>query len=372
VITAHGTVDTAVESMKRGAVDFLQKPFGPDVLLAKVAGVLSRGRLAAAVTESARRALIAEDPGMEEVLGLVEAAAATKATVLISGESGTGKEVVARRIHDLSAWAAGKPFVAVNCAAIPGNLMESELFGHERGSFTGAAEARAGKFEQAQGGTILLDEVSEMEPALQAKLLRVLQEREVERVGGRRPIPLDVRVIATTNRDLPEEVRKGRFREDLYYRLHVIPVRLPPLRDRPRDVVPLARHFLEAACRTHGRGPRAFSPEAERALARYPWPGNVRELQNAVERCSILCRGDVVEPRHLLLGEGALRPEGAAPEIRGTLEEMERQLILAAFEKNGRNKKATARALDINIKTLRARLRAYGVDSGEEGEEEDL
>ncbi|MBI5017359.1 MAG: sigma-54-dependent Fis family transcriptional regulator [Deltaproteobacteria bacterium] len=373
VITAHGTVDTAVESMKRGAVDFLQKPFGPDVLLAKVAGVLSRSRAAPVAGESARRALIADDPSMEEVLSLVEAAAATKATVLIHGESGTGKEVVARRIHELSAWTEGKPFVAVNCAAIPGNLMESELFGHEKGSFTGAAEARIGKFEQAQGGTILLDEVSEMEPALQAKLLRVLQEREVERVGGRRPVPLDVRVVATTNRDLPEEVRKGRFREDLYYRLHVIPIRLPPLRDRPRDIPALARHFLEGARRAHGRGPGAFSPDAENALQRFGWPGNVRELQNAVERASILCRAEVVEPRHLLLGEGALRPDGAAPAVRGTLEEMERQLIVAAFEAHGRNKKATARSLDINIKTLRARLRAYGVDAAEdEGEEEDL
>jgi len=365
VITAHGTVDTAVESMKRGAVDFLQKPFGPEVLLAKVTSVLARAQAARAPAPArARGGLIAGDPAMAEVLSLVEAAAASKATVLITGESGTGKEVVARRIHELSPWALG-PFVAVNCAAIPGNLMESELFGHEKGSFTGAAEARSGKFEQAQGGTILLDEVSEMEPALQAKLLRVIQEREVERVGGRRAIPLDLRVIATTNRDLPQEVRKGRFREDLYYRLHVLPIELPPLRRRPGDVLALAEHFLASACRANGLPRPTLSPEAARELAAYDWPGNVRELQNALERAAILARGGVLEPRHLRLGGGPGRTGGAGLEVEGTLDEMERRIILAAFEKHGSNKKATARALGINVKTLRQRLRDYGVDTPE-------
>ncbi len=366
VITAHGTVDTAVESMKRGAVDFIQKPFGPDVLLAKVDSVLERSRVLPPGSR-ARAALIAEDPSMDEPLALVEAAAATKATVLITGESGTGKEVVARRIHELSPW-ADHPFVAVNCAAIPANLMESELFGHERGSFTGAADSRAGKFEQAQGGTLLLDEVSEMEPVLQAKLLRVLQEREVERIGGRKPLPLDLRVVATSNRDLPTEVRNGRFREDLYYRLHVIPIHLPPLRDRPGDVLPLARHFLDACCRVHGRPALRFDAEAEAMLRDYPWPGNVRELQNAVERTAILARAETVEARHLLLGEALEREQGTF-EVRGTLEEMERRIILAAYEKSGRNKKATARALGINVKTLRAKLRGYGVDAPTDGEE---
>ncbi len=367
VITAHGTVDTAVESMKRGAVDFLQKPFGPDVLLGKVAGVLaSRGRRGPA-RERTRSALITEDPAMEPVLSLIEAAAATRATVLITGESGTGKEVVARRIHELSPWADG-PFVGVNCAAIPENLMESELFGHERGAFTGAAEARPGRFEQARGGTILLDEVSEMSPALQAKLLRVLQEREVERVGGRRTIPLELRVVATTNRDLPEEVRTGRFREDLYYRLQVIPIHLPPLRRRRGDVIPLARHFLVRACRSYGLPETRFSAAAERALQAHDWPGNVRELQNAVERAAVLARGGRVEPAHLLLGPGVRGPGGGI-RVDGTLEEMERRIILAAYEEHGRNKKATARALGINIKTLRAKLRAYGVDAGEGGQE---
>jgi len=364
VITAHGTVDTAVESMKRGALDFIQKPFGPDVLRAKVASALAR--VQPAPTARPVRGFLAGDPAMAEVLSLVEAAAASKATVLITGESGTGKEVVARRIHELSPWATGT-FVAVNCAAIPATLMESELFGHEKGAFTGAGEARAGKFEQAQGGTLLLDEVSEMEAALQAKLLRVLQEREVERVGGRKPVALDLRVIATTNRDLPEEVRQGRFREDLYYRLHVIPIHLPALRSRPRDIVPLAEHFLANACNLHGIAPVRIGPEAAAALGRHDWPGNVRELQNAVERAAILARGGTLGPEHLRLGGGPGRVSGGLA-VEGTLDEMERTLILAAYDKHDRNKKATARALGINVKTLRARLREYGEDGAEDGE----
>jgi DNA-binding NtrC family response regulator len=366
VITAHGTIDTAVESMKKGAVDFLQKPFGPEVLLAKVKKALARPTTG---TRKIATTLVADDPAMGEVLSLVEAASTTKATVLINGESGTGKEVVARRIHQLSPW-AGNPFVAVNCAAIPANLMESELFGHEKGVFTGAIESRKGKFEQAQGGTILLDEVSEMGPELQPKLLRVLQEREVERVGGRKAIPLDVRVVATTNRDLSEAVRTGCFREDLYYRLHVIPIRLPPLRERPADIVPLAHHFLQVAGRTHGRHTLRLSSGAEDVLARYRWPGNVRELQNALERVAILVRGDEVEPDHLELGVALARPTDAGIEVTGTLGEMEERIILAAFEKHDCNKKATARALGINVKTLRARLRSYGVEEPNGGGEE--
>jgi DNA-binding NtrC family response regulator len=305
---------------------------------------------------------------MAEVIDMVEAAAASRATVLITGESGTGKEVVARMIHDLSPW-ADEPFVAVNCAAIPANLMESELFGHEKGAFTGATDSREGRFEQAQGGTILLDEVSEMEPALQAKLLRVLQEREVERVGGKKTIKLDVRVIATTNRDLMDEVRKGRFREDLYYRLHVVPIHLPPLRARRSDIPALAEHFLAESARGAERAPK-FLPEAQKALSAHDWPGNVRELQNAVERAVVLSRGGDIEARHLRIEGGAGRAPSGGAEMTGTLEEMERQLILAAFDKNGRNKKATARALGINIKTLRARLTSYGIDDGKEEEDE--
>jgi len=366
VITAHGTVDTAVESMKRGAVDFLQKPFGPDLLLAKIAQALSRV-LPGTDRRELQNTLVAHDRAMDETLEMIDAAAVSRATVLITGESGTGKEVVARAIHRLGPW-ADQPFVAVNCAAIPTNLMESELFGHEKGAFTGAVENRAGRFEQAQGGTILLDEVSEMEPALQAKLLRVLQEREVERVGGSRIIKLDVRVIATTNRDLNEEIRKGRFREDLYWRLHVIPIALPPLRKRPADVALLADHFLAAASPPGSQA--AFDAESRKALAAHSWPGNVRELQNTVERALVLSRGRTIEQRHLRLALPAAQ-EGQGLKISGTLEEMERQLILAAFEENGGNKKATARALGINIKTLRARLKGYGVGAEEEDDEEE-
>jgi two-component system response regulator FlrC len=367
VITAHGSVDAAVETMKRGALDFLQKPFGPEVLLAKVDSVLARSRPPRSPGR-ARTTLVANDPAMEETVALIEAASGSKATVLISGESGTGKEVVARRIHESSPWHSG-PFVAVNCAAIPGTLMESELFGHEKGAFTGAVEPRQGKFEQAQGGTILLDEVSEMELSLQAKLLRVLQEREVERVGGRKAIALDLRVVATSNRDLTEEIRKGKFREDLFYRLHVIPIRIPPLRQRRRDVVPLARYFLDLACRSHDRSGARLSPEAEAVLEGHDWPGNVRELQNTIERAAVLSRGTVVEPKHLLLA-GAARPPQGQIVVDGTLEEMERRIILAAYDQNENNKKATARALGINVKTLRSKLRSYGIDGTEEGEEE--
>jgi PAS domain S-box-containing protein len=370
VITAHGTVDAAVESMKMGAVDFLQKPFGPEILIEKVKAILATAKPPdTGGVERVKATMIASDPAMEEVLELVDAASASRATVLITGESGTGKEVVARSIHQLSPW-NDKPFVAVNCAAIPANLMESELFGHERGAFTGASESREGRFEQAQGGTLLLDEVSEMEPALQAKLLRVLQEREVERVGGKKTIKLDVRVIATTNRDLQEEVRKGNFREDLYYRLHVIPVEIPPLRKRSGDIPQLAEHFLsQSAAPLEGQLP-SMSEEAMNALTGHDWPGNVRELQNAVERAVVLSRGGHITARHLKI-DGGMRTgeETGGFEISGTLEEMEKKIILAAFEQQGRNKKATARALGINIKTLRARLTSYGIDEprGDDG-----
>lgn len=366
VITAHGTVDTAVESMKRGAVDFVQKPFSPEIILAKASSVLAKAGGRPSKTPSSRHWLITEDPAMEPVLSLIEGASATKATVLISGESGVGKEVAARRIHEISPW-ADQPYVALNCAAIPGNLMESELFGCEKGAYTGASEARRGKFELAQRGTILLDEVSEMDTALQAKLLRVLQEREVERVGGSKAIPLDVRVIATTNRDLPDEVRKGRFREDLYYRLHVIPIYIPPLRSRPKDIEPLARHFVKQAARTFGKKELFLSKAAVDKLCGYGWPGNARELQNVIDRAAVMAgKSEEIKPSHLIFadGPGSLGAKGL--ELDGTLEEMEKELILAAFDKNGRNKKATARALGINIKTLRARLKDYGIGAGDD------
>lgn len=291
LMTAYGDVDKAVAAMRGGACDFLMKPFEPEVLLENV-------RRYAAVPPEADDT-IAEDPHTRNLLALAARVAETDATVLLTGESGTGKEVFARYIHHHSPRRKAA-FVAINCAAIPENLLEATLFGYEKGAFTGAQTAQAGKFEQAQDGTILLDEISEMPLGLQAKMLRVLQEREVERVGGKKPIPLDIRVLATSNRDMLKEIAAGRFREDLYYRLNVFPLAIPALRERPGDVVPLARHFLGRHAQRAGRQAR-FSPEAEAILLQYPWPGNVRELENTMHRALILTAGDTVSGETLRL-----------------------------------------------------------------------
>ncbi|MGD9871696.1 MAG: sigma-54-dependent transcriptional regulator, partial [Thauera sp.] len=284
LMTAYGDVDKAVAAMRGGACDFLMKPFEPEVLLENV-------RRYAAVPPAAEDT-VAEDPHTRNLLALAARVAESDATVMLSGESGTGKEVFARYIHQHSP-RAGKPFIAINCAAIPENLLEATLFGYEKGAFTGAQAAQPGKFEQAQGGTILLDEISEMPLGLQAKLLRVLQEREVERVGGKKPVALDIRVLATSNRDMLKEVAAGRFREDLYYRLNVFPIAIPALRERAGDILPLARHFLARHGARLQRRAR-FSAEAEALLPRYPWPGNVRELENTMHRVMILTQGDTV------------------------------------------------------------------------------
>ncbi|QDF96481.1 sigma-54-dependent Fis family transcriptional regulator [Azoarcus sp. DD4] len=284
LMTAYGDVDKAVAAMRGGACDFLMKPFEPEVLLENV-------RRYAAVQPSADDT-VAEDTHTRNLLALAARVAETDATVLLTGESGTGKEVFARYIHHHSPRRSG-PFVAINCAAIPENLLEATLFGYEKGAFTGAQTAQPGKFEQAQDGTILLDEISEMPLGLQAKMLRVLQEREVERVGGKKPVALDIRVLATSNRDMVKEVAAGRFREDLYYRLNVFPLAIPALRERPGDVLPLARHFLARHGERLKRHAR-FSPEAEMLLCQYGWPGNVRELENTMHRALILTVGDTV------------------------------------------------------------------------------
>jgi len=284
LMTAYGDVDKAVAAMRGGACDFLMKPFEPEVLLENV-------RRYAALPPSTEDT-IADDPLTRNLLALAARVADTDATVLLSGESGTGKEVFARYIHNHSGRAKG-PFVAINCAAIPENLLEATLFGYEKGAFTGAQSAQPGKFEQAQGGTILLDEISEMPLGLQAKLLRVLQEREVERVGGKKPVELDIRVLATTNRDMQREVAGGRFREDLFYRLNVFPIAIPSLRERPGDILPLARHFLSQQA-TRLKRIVQLSPEAEALLRTYGWPGNVRELENTLQRMLILTVGDAV------------------------------------------------------------------------------
>jgi len=289
LMTAHGAVDRAVEAMRQGAADYLVKPFEPKALLTLVARH-ALGRLGPADGEGP----IAVEPASVQLLNLASRVAKSDSTVLISGESGTGKEVLARFIHQQSP-RAGKPFIAINCAAIPDNMLEATLFGHEKGSFTGAIAAQPGKFEQADGGTILLDEISEMPMGLQAKLLRVLQEREVERVGARKPIELDIRVLATTNRDLAGEVAAGRFREDLFYRLSVFPLAWQSLRQRPADILPLAERLLAKHVNKMKHAPVRLSAEAQKCLVGYSWPGNVRELDNAVQRALILQQGGVIQ-----------------------------------------------------------------------------
>ncbi len=348
LVTAYGSVGRAVEAMREGASDYLLKPFEADALLE----VVGRHARREAPTASGP---VAVDPVSRAVAELAQRVARTDVTVLITGESGTGKEVYARWIHACSARQAGH-FVAINCAAIPENMLEAMLFGHEKGAFTGAQQAHAGKFEQAQGGTLLLDEISEMNLGLQAKLLRVLQEREVERIGGQRVIRLDVRVIATSNRQLRDEVAAGRFREDLYYRLNVMPIRLPPLRERPGDLQALA----EAALARHavpGAAPLELAPCARAALLAHHWPGNVRELDNLMQRATVLATGRVLRAADLVFEAGAPPPAAAAPAagLDGDLRDRERLLIMDAIGTAG-SRKAAAERLGISPRTLRHKL----------------
>jgi two-component system response regulator FlrC len=368
LMTAYGTIDQAVAAMRDGAVDYLVKPFEAEELERRVA----RYARPAAAAARGGSAPVAEDPRSRALLALAQRVAQGDVTVLLQGESGTGKEVLARFIHNRSP-RSQRPFVAVNCAAIPENMLEALLFGYERGAFTGAATAHAGKFEQAQGGTLLLDEITEMPMSLQAKLLRVLQEREVERIGGRGPIPLDVRVIATTNRNLRGEVANGRFREDLFYRLCVFPLLLAPLRERRDDVLPLAMQLLASRCRP-GTAIPALSADAAHVLLTYGWPGNIRELDNLLQRALILTTTSVIGPEHIHLEsvsaaqtQPAHRPATVtelevASELRGSLRETERDLILDVLG-SGATRSEAANRLGISPRTLRyklARLRATG------------
>ncbi|RMG34167.1 MAG: sigma-54-dependent Fis family transcriptional regulator [Gammaproteobacteria bacterium] len=356
MMTAYGTVEQAVTAMKMGAVDYLAKPFEVDDLLEKVARFLPRNG-------TIQPQMIAEDLRTRELAELARRVAGSEATVMIGGESGTGKEVLARFIHEHSPRADG-PFVAINCAAIPENMLEAVLFGYEKGAFTGALRASAGKFEQAQGGTLLLDEISEMSLPLQAKLLRVLQEREVERIGGRETIQLDVRVLATSNRHLREEVAAGRFREDLFYRLNVFPITLPALRDRPRDILPLARHLLARHLRP-GQAMPTLLPEAEARLLAHDWPGNVRELDNLMQRALIMCDGEQVRAADILFeAEQAAQPAArtasaptppAPKRLNDDLRSVEEQLIIDALRTGG-SKKEAANILGISPRTLRYKL----------------
>ena len=363
--TAYGSIEHAVNSMLAGATDYLIKPYAAATLVDKLERLVPR--------ELPAGGMIAEDPATLEAISLASRVAQSDTTVLLAGESGTGKEVFARYIHQQSPRARG-PFLAINCAAIPENMLEAMLFGHEKGAFTGAHEARAGKFEQAAGGTLLLDEVSEMHIGLQAKLLRVLQEREVERIGGRQPVRLNVRVLATTNQDLASLVRAGRFREDLYYRLSVFPISLPPLRQRPADIAPLLRHFATAAT-PRGSAVPGLSTDAIQALAAYSWPGNVRELANVVQRAVILSGGRDIEPQHLRFEPAVQTPPKAAvadvaeapvasdARLHDNLQNVEGQLIIEAIQRGGSRKRA-AEMLGISPRTLRyklARLRDAGI-----------
>ncbi len=359
LMTAYGDVDKAVAAMRGGACDFLMKPFEPELLLESV-------RRYAALPLAAEDT-IAEDPHTLNLLALAARVADTDATVMLSGESGTGKEVFARYIHSHSPRAKG-PFVAINCAAIPENLLEATLFGYEKGAFTGAQTAQPGKFEQAQGGTILLDEISEMPLGLQAKLLRVLQEREVERVGGKKPVPLNIRIVATSNRDMAEAVAKGVFREDLFYRLNVFPVAIPALRQRAQDILPIARYFVVEHGARFSRAGVGLSPAAEQALLAYDWPGNVRELENVVQRALILSNGPSIGAEHLNL---AVRPVGIVPVIEpapplepgekktDNMKDLEREHILRTLAEMGGSRKKAIERLGISERTLRYKLQQY-------------
>jgi DNA-binding NtrC family response regulator len=366
LMTAYGTVETAVDAMKFGASDYLLKPFSMD-LLERVITNLKEGRdLESPGTSTAveRRAILTQDPGMIRLLSTVEGVAASQATVLINGESGTGKELLARFIHTRSP-RAHRPFIAVNCAALPDGLLESELFGHERGAFTGAMMKKIGKFEMAHTGTILLDEISEMNLGLQAKLLRVLQEREVDRIGGRDPVAVNIRVIATTNRNLYREVEQGRFREDLYYRLNVFPITVPPLRERPADIALLARHFTGASAVRNGVAQPALSEAAVAHLQTLPWKGNVRELENVMERAVLLAGQGTILPMHLpearqdQAAPASPAPAPAPEPVNGSLWEMERELIFKTLSRVKDNRTHAAKELGISIRTLRNKLREY-------------
>ncbi|HVL69309.1 MAG TPA: sigma-54 dependent transcriptional regulator [Vicinamibacterales bacterium] len=368
IMTAYATVETAVRAIKLGAYDYLVKPFDPEELSLMVQKIVRRDELVRE-NETLRRALkrdyrfrdlISKNAAMQAVFDLARTAARSPSTVLILGESGTGKELLARAIHAESPRHQG-PFVAVSCAALTETLLESELFGHERGAFTGAVARRRGTFETAHGGTLFLDEIGDVGPKLQADLLRVLETRRFTRVGGTETVSVDVRIVAATNRDLPRAVAEERFREDLFYRLNVIPITLPPLRDRREDIPLLVEHLLEVIAAEQGRHVDGVSRDAMTALMSHSFPGNVRELRNMVERAIVCAAGPVLQPADFGLGAGAAAP---VPALAVSLEEVERRHVAAILEQTGGNVSQAARILDIDRVTLYNKIRKYGLRDG--------
>ncbi|WP_302504256.1 sigma-54-dependent transcriptional regulator [Geoalkalibacter halelectricus] len=373
MMSGHGTIETAVKALKLGAYDFIEKPLALEKVLTCIQNALKMGQLL-----EENRNLRARIGKAHEMIGSSEAirvlkeqisiAAPTSGWVLITGENGTGKELVARAIHSLSQ-RRDKPFIEVNCAAIPEDLIESELFGHEKGSFTGATALRKGKFDLAHEGTLFLDEIGDMSLKTQAKVLRILQERKFERVGGSRTIEVDVRVIAATNKNLEEQIAQGNFREDLFYRLNVLPFHVPPLRERKEDIPALAKHFLEHFSRQESREIKSLTPEAVAALKNYSWPGNVRELKNLIERLVIMTPSNEITPAHLpnhLAGRqdgGAIRRSGIdASNFREAKEEFEREFIVQKLEENDWNISRTAEIIDLERSNLHRKIKSFGIE----------
>jgi DNA-binding NtrC family response regulator len=377
MISVVKEVPVAVEAMRLGALDYVTKDFSPPELNARVAKTLDQLKAARELAwlrdEQASRdqkpMVLGDTPAMRNVAAIAEKIATKPVTVLITGESGTGKEMLARYIHEHSDRRSG-PFVAVNLPAIPETLVESQLFGHEKGSFTGATKLQYGKFELASGGTLFLDEIGELKLDVQAKLLRALQEHEIERVGGARPIQLDLRVICATNRSLPEMVKEGRFREDLYYRLNVVPVQVPPLRDRREDIRELARHFLARSAMQLGRIPQTLSDGAAQLLESYSWPGNIRELQNLLERMAVLCESQIIEesdlPLEFVVAAGLTREAERETSLQAAMSAFERGFLKKTLAQNDWNRRRTAEVLGIGYSTLKAKLKGYGIGSDDD------
>ena len=372
MITAYGTIETAVQAMKAGAADYITKPIELDELLLLVDRISERRTLLKENEilreELGRKGVTAKDiifrsAAMNEVINLAGRVADSRATVLIQGESGTGKELVARLIHALSP-RSGKPMTVVNCAALPETLLESELFGHEKGAFTGASQRRIGRFEEADGGSLFLDEIGELTQTVQVKLLRFLQEREFQRIGDNRTRQADVRVISATNRDLAERIREGAFREDLFYRLNVVAITIPPLRERKEDISPLMDHFLHRYSSQNGKSVEGFLPEARDLLLKYDYPGNVRELENIIERAVVIARGSIISTRDLPFPAQDPRLESTTKKsptrLKDSVEALEFEMIREAMDQTGNHQTQAAEALGISERTLRYKLKKYG------------